>query len=199
MRNAISIISTAKEHVEYIKELLKAQENNEKKTEEIILSTNQSYEKDRLGKVRTSNHEKYPQFLFCEVSENKEKRIIAVADFINLTDKEVTKDNKDKYNLILRNLRKVDKSSVLDCAVGDMVDNNNTSIPLKDLMDNACNGTTRFYITWPEYWYPNHYASYYNENIDEEQTQWIKTFIIPTTKSARINNQMFFLRFSPYS
>lgn len=51
----------------------------------------------------------------------------------------------------LRNLRKVDKSSVLDCAVGDMVDNNNTSIPLKDLMDNACNGTTRFYITWPEY------------------------------------------------
>ena len=34
MRNAISIISTAKEHVEYIKELLKAQENNEKKTEE---------------------------------------------------------------------------------------------------------------------------------------------------------------------
>ncbi|WP_205189431.1 hypothetical protein [Bacillus cereus] len=151
MRNAISIISTAKEHVEYIKELLKAQENNEKKTEEIILSTNQSYEKDRLGKVRTSNHEKYPQFLFCEVSENKEKRIIAVADFINLTDKEVTKDNKDKYNLILRNLRKVDKSSVLDCAVGDMVDNNNTSIPLKDLMDNACNGTTRFYITWPEY------------------------------------------------
>lgn len=170
MRNAISIISTAKEHVEYIKELLKAQENNEGKTEEIILSTNQSYEKDRLGKVRTSNHEKYPQFLFCEVSENKEKRIIAVADFINLTDKEVTKDNKDKYNLILRNLRKVDKSSVLDCAVGDMVDNNNTSIPLKDLMDNACNGTTRFYITWPEYWYPSHYASYYNENIDEEQT-----------------------------
>lgn len=151
MRNAISIISTSKEHVEYIKELLKAQENNEGKTEEIILSTNQSYEKDRLGKVRTSNHEKYPQFLFCEVSENKEKRIIAVADFINLTDKEVTKDNKDKYNLILRNLRKVDKSSVLDCAVGDMVDNNNTSIPLKDLMDNACNGTTRFYITWPEY------------------------------------------------
>lgn len=142
IRNAVSIVNSFSDHVDYVKKILNENKHNDENTESIILDTKEQYEDERVETVFSSNNRKDPQMLFYDGI-----RIFAVADIVAIN--RIGRGTGEiKHRLTLKNLREVNKTSLIEVAIlAFRTENDGREIFLKDVIDKR----SRIYITWPNY------------------------------------------------